>query len=382
MKHAPGNGVGGEGMRTRNGFDPKQLLLLAGLMLTIFITGSQGAMPAAMTAETAADWSRWAEFDAERAERLAGQCSALLANEGAARAMASLWAMLSLQPERMLPRPLVALAAAEPSPLPVAEETPPVTTLASRGRTGAEAVDPPSAQPLAAAKPELLVIPEPATASALAASAPSVDEVAPVAAFKRMTILSYCTHSSESYIPDSGVARQEGQAGMINQVAERLSRQLKRYGFKAEHDATIHDWPSYNHSYVNSRATVKALLEDNQNVVALFDIHRDSIPGATDGSTVSVRGRPAAQILIIVGSDGTREHPYWEENQRFAQELYQLGERKYPGLIRGVRTYEGSYHQEYHQGALLLEMGNDRNTLEEALYAAELLADLVAEYFR
>lgn len=54
----------------------------------------------------------------------------------------------------------------------------------------------------------------------------------------------------------------------------------------------------------------------------------------------------------------------------------------YPGLIKGVRTKAGTYNQEFHPRALLLEFGSDYNTLEEASYAARLFNQVLIEVLK
>ncbi len=194
-------------------------------------------------------------------------------------------------------------------------------------------------------------------------------------------ILLYCTHSAESYIPDEGKARVDGKRGLINEVARRLNTEMRKEGLNSEFINTIHD-SDYLISYSNSRNTIKSFLAQNKSVAAMFDIHRDSIAGATKAETVMINGKKCAPILIIVGTNERKPHPNWKDNLAFAQALYKVSEAKYPGLIKDVRTKAGTYNQEYHKNALLLEFGYDYNTLAEAQYAATLFSDVLAEVMR
>lgn len=193
------------------------------------------------------------------------------------------------------------------------------------------------------------------------------------------SVVLYSTHSAETYIPDSGKARLEGKQGLVGTVAYSLSQDLDRYGLQSEYINTLHDSPDYNLSYSRSRETVKSVMESHQDLLALFDIHRDSIPGQIDGETIKVNNKPSARILIIVGTDERKPHPHWRENRDFAEELAKAGEEMYPGLIKGIKTKAGTYNQEYFPHALLLEIGSDRNTREEADYAARLFADVLVK---
>ncbi len=199
------------------------------------------------------------------------------------------------------------------------------------------------------------------------------------AALKECQVVFYCTHSAESYIPDSGVAKCEGQRGLVNQVADTLARELNRAGIQAVFNDTIHDFPEYNYSYTNSRETVKNTIKKYPHLVALFDIHRDSIPGREDAETINVNGKDAALILIVVGTDERKPHPNWRKNLAFAEKIRNKGEEIYPGLIKGVRSKAGTYNQEFFDHALLLEFGTDRNSLQEVTYAAQLFTNILLD---
>lgn len=197
---------------------------------------------------------------------------------------------------------------------------------------------------------------------------------------KDYKVVLYCTHSSESYIPDSGKDRvDDGKKGLVNSVAESIAGRLEFGGIKADVVNRIHDYPDYNKSYTSSRKTVQDLVSTEKNLAALFDIHRDHIPEAESAETVNIKGKMAARVLIIVGTDERKDHPHWKENQAFAEKIYRQGEKMYPGLIKGVRTRPGSYNQEFFNRSLLLEFGTDYNSLAEAEHTAELFAEILLE---
>lgn len=200
--------------------------------------------------------------------------------------------------------------------------------------------------------------------------------------FKDQRIFFYCTHSAESYIPDSGKARLDGKRGLVNTVASTMDKDLQEKGIKSQFINTIHDYPDYNQSYTNSRDTIKQIVQSNEAVLAVFDIHRDSIPGTTKAPTIEIEGQKSARILIVVGTNERKPHPDWKQNYLFAQRLYAQSEKMYPGLIKGVRTKAGTYNQEFHPRALLLEFGSDYNTLEEACYAAHLFDQVLVKVLK
>ena len=200
---------------------------------------------------------------------------------------------------------------------------------------------------------------------------------------KRCSVVFYCTHSSETYIPDSGVANLKGGgAGLVNRVAGLIASHLNKNGVKSRFIDTIHDYPNYNESYTNSRVTVKEVLKGDYDQLWLFDVHRDSIPGLVEAQRVMINGKNAAPILIIVGTNERKEHPHWRENLALAEKIQSTGEKMYPGLIKGIRTKAGTYNQEFHPQSLLLEFGSDYNSLAETSYSAELLANIILEILK
>jgi stage II sporulation protein P len=188
----------------------------------------------------------------------------------------------------------------------------------------------------------------------------------------------YCTHSSETYLPDDNRTHSNGERGLINDVALELAKGLSQLSFLAVFVDTVHDSPEYTQSYVKSRETVKQLLEDESDWGVLIDVHRDSIPGQKSAAVVDVNGKKAAQMLIVVGSDQRTDNHYWEKNLEFAEKLYSEAENNYPGLIRGVRVKPGTYNQDLHSPSILLEVGNEYNTLEDARNGVTLFAEILA----
>ncbi|NLB17481.1 MAG: stage II sporulation protein P, partial [Syntrophomonadaceae bacterium] len=106
---------------------------------------------------------------------------------------------------------------------------------------------------------------------------------------------------------------------------------------------------------------------------------RDSIPGKKDPAIVEINGKRAAEILILVGSDQRKSNPHWEENLMFAEELSRAANNRYPGLIKGVRIKPGTYNQDMYAPSILLEVGNEYNSLEEAKNATDLFAEILAK---
>ncbi len=109
----------------------------------------------------------------------------------------------------------------------------------------------------------------------------------------------------------------------------------------------------------------------------MIDLHRDA--GLPRKETVRVGGEDAARILIIVGNGERLPNPHWRENYAFAQLIACRLEEKYPGILKAVRLKDGRYNQHVFPGAVLVEIGSEKNTLQECLRAGRCLADVLVE---
>lgn len=197
------------------------------------------------------------------------------------------------------------------------------------------------------------------------------------------------THTTESFEPcvranydDSFNYRTTDESKNVVAVGETVAAQLRARGIGVIHDATIHDYPSYNGSYGRSAVTVRRILQENPSIRVVLDVHRDAIASNGDilQPILSVDGREAAQVMIISGCDnGTLNMPNYLQNFRLASLFQQTLESRTPGLTRPVLFDYRKYNQDLTTGSLLLEIGSHGNTLEQAVYAGELVGQSLAE---
>lgn len=189
----------------------------------------------------------------------------------------------------------------------------------------------------------------------------------------------YHTHTAESFIPTSGVShRPGGQRGDIVEVGSALIKQLEKHGIKSVHNTNIHDYPSFMKAYGSSEITVKNMLSDYPSIQMLFDIHRDA--DKRENVTATVNGVQVAKILFVVAT-GQQDlvQPHWQENHAFAKLIDAKLNQHYPGVSRGIQLVEWRYNQHLHPRALLLEVGCQENSREEAERTMEMLGDVLAE---
>ncbi|MCL1832579.1 MAG: stage II sporulation protein P [Oscillospiraceae bacterium] len=184
------------------------------------------------------------------------------------------------------------------------------------------------------------------------------------------------THTTESFADVSGTFRTDDAKRSVVAVGARIAEEIAKAGFGVIHDGTVHDYPVFNDSYSRSAQTVQAILSQYPTIRIVLDIHRDAIE--SNGKPVAVvkevNGKKAAQIMIMSACDnGHWNVPDWRDNYRFATRLQSQLETDTTGLARALWVRYANYNMHLAPAALLIEVGSHGNTLEQALYAGELL---------
>ncbi len=203
-------------------------------------------------------------------------------------------------------------------------------------------------------------------------------------------ILIYHTHTTEGYqlldigwYSDKYNSRTQDSRKNMVRVGEELCRSLERAGFKVIHDKNIYD-ESYNGAYSRSLVNVKKILEEYPSIRITLDVHRDAIHydnGTKCKPTAVIEEHKAAQVMIITGceGDGVENFPFWQQNLAFALDLQEQAEELFGGLMRPVFFCNRKYNMDVTPCSLLLEFGTDANTLEEAVYSANLIGTALGE---
>ncbi len=203
-------------------------------------------------------------------------------------------------------------------------------------------------------------------------------------------ILIYHTHTTEGYelldkgwYSDEYNSRTKDGDKTVVRVGEEIAERLEMSGFKVVHDKTIHD-SSYNGAYSRSLKTVEKILKENPSIVITLDVHRDAIQydsGTKCKPTAVINGKKAAQIMIITGAEegDISDYSDWNKNLTFALKLQEKAEENFQGLMRPVFFCQRKYNMNVTPCSLLLEMGTDANTLDEAVYSGRLIGEALSE---
>ncbi len=190
------------------------------------------------------------------------------------------------------------------------------------------------------------------------------------------------SHGSESFAP-TGEYQETTAYHTLNtnynmvSIGSFVAEKLEEAGISVLHDTALHDEPSYNASYNNSRKSVQAYLEAYPSICLVLDLHRDSIEDEEGNQlvhTVFSQGTTIAPLMLVVGTDyGGLQHPRWQENLSLALKLQTQLEDICPGICRNINLRTQRFNQDLSTGAMLVEVGASGNTRQEALGAAEVL---------
>jgi stage II sporulation protein P len=191
---------------------------------------------------------------------------------------------------------------------------------------------------------------------------------------KEGRVIIYHTHTTESFLPTSGVNFTEELEFTVARLGTELATILRdEYNITVVHNTQIHDY-NRDASYGVAIGTLRELLETYPDADLVVDLHRDGLDRRL--STAKIGGQYVGRILFVVGS----RHPNWQENYQLAEHFHQILEEIAPGISRGVRERPLVYNQHLHPGSLLIEVGGNENSLEEALRAIPYLAEALSHY--
>lgn len=209
------------------------------------------------------------------------------------------------------------------------------------------------------------------------------------------SVLIFHTHTTETYqILDRGfyetgflTRSQSSKVNMIR-VGQAICQEIEKAGYKVIHDTVIHD-SSYNGAYAHSRKEIEKILKENPSIQVVLDIHRDAIQ-LNDGTkikpTAEIQGKKAAQIMIISGcqeeGNSITNLPDWRYNLTFAVHLQDKLEELFQGITRPLYFCPRSYNMNVSHCSLLVEVGSDANTLEEAVYTGKCIGVALSEILK
>ena len=194
-------------------------------------------------------------------------------------------------------------------------------------------------------------------------------------------ILIYHTHSQEAFADSVPGDVNTGIVG----VGECLTKILtEQYGYRVLHNTGQYDVETRDNAYSRALPAVEQNLAENPSIQVIIDLHRDEVAEETKLVT-DIQGRPTARFMFFNGLSRTRKtgdidylaNENQEANLAFSFQMQLKAAEYYPGLTRRIYLKGYRYNMHLRPRTLLVELGAQNNTVEEAINACDPLAHIL-----
>jgi len=205
-------------------------------------------------------------------------------------------------------------------------------------------------------------------------------------------VLIYHSHTYEAYeqasvrYKETEKWRTADSAHNVVRVGEELAALLRSHGMEVVHDQTAFEPPTLSTAYARSLDMLEKRLAAGEAYDLYIDLHRDAYAASYAGpNTVKIGGVDAAKLMMLIGKgegqtgQGFDVKPDWEGNLAIAQSVTDRLNAQAQELCRDVCIKSGRFNQHVAKGCILIEAGNNKNTLAEVLAAMPYLADAIAQ---
>ena len=194
-------------------------------------------------------------------------------------------------------------------------------------------------------------------------------------------ILIYHTHSQEAFADSVPGDVNTGIVG----VGECLTKILtEQYCYRVLHKTGQYDVETRDNAYSRALPAVEQILAENPSIQVIIDLHRDEVAEETKLVT-DIQGRPTARFMFFNGLSRTRKtgdidylaNENQEANLAFSFQMQLKAAEYYPGLTRRIYLKGYRYNMHLRPRTLLVELGAQNNTVEEAINACDPLAHIL-----
>ena len=194
-------------------------------------------------------------------------------------------------------------------------------------------------------------------------------------------ILIYHTQSQEAFADSVPGDVNTGIVG----VGECLTKILtEQYGYRVLHNTGQYDVETRDNAYSRALPAVEQILAENPSIQVIIDLHRDEVAEETKLVT-DIQGRPTARFMFFNGLSRTRKtgdidylaNENQEANLAFSFQMQLKAAEYYPGLTRRIYLKGYRYNMHLRPRTLLVELGAQNNTVEEAINACDPLAHIL-----
>ncbi len=193
-------------------------------------------------------------------------------------------------------------------------------------------------------------------------------------------ILIYHTHSTEGFADSVPGDKSQTIVGVGDFLTKILTEE---YGYGVLHHTAEYDTVR-DDAYANSLPAIEQLLAENPSIQVVIDLHRDA--GSPNRErVVDINGKPTARFMFFNGISRSKQtgdidylyNPNLAENLAFSFQMQVAADEYYPGLTRRIYIKQYRYNMHLKGKTLLIELGDENNTVEEAMNACYPIAHLL-----
>lgn len=192
-------------------------------------------------------------------------------------------------------------------------------------------------------------------------------------------VLIYHTHTTESYNPNLEANKNFSTdlSKTVAAVGDALEAELENtYGISTAHDKTIHDLPLRDEGYSKSKTTLQSYLNQYPGIKIAIDLHRDG-DVSKEKATVNINGENYARVMFVLSTNSSVG-----SNKNLVASLNGILDAQYPGFSRGISYSKYKYNQDLFDGCVLIEVGSNTNSFQEAVASTKVLAKMLSEYLK
>lgn len=197
-------------------------------------------------------------------------------------------------------------------------------------------------------------------------------------------ILIYHTHGASETFQNS---RKNVVEDTVVGVGTELAKELEKRGYSVYHDTKQYDRINgkidRSLAYNESLAGIQKIRSENPDIKVMIDLHRDSV-GKGKHTYTTMQGRKCAIVMFFNGMSRNRSgdisylyNPNLLGNLAFSLQLKCKAMEYYDGFTKPIYLKGYRYNLHLEPRSLLIELGNENNTIEEAKNASAPLADVL-----
>ncbi len=198
-------------------------------------------------------------------------------------------------------------------------------------------------------------------------------------------ILIFHTHAASESFRDSQPGKKEESIVGVGSILAKILED--KYGYQVIHDETEYDRINgkidRNKAYNKAFIGIQNYLEKYPSIEVIIDLHRDGV-GDSVRRITNINGKKTAQVMFFNGLSRNNKgnisylkNKNLQSNLAFSLQLKMKSMELYSDFTKPVYLKGYRYNLHFRKRSLLIELGNQNNTLQDAKNAMDPLAKVL-----